>query len=117
MEILRNLEDRAEQLTAHQLDLIAQIEGHLRAVHHTMRRIGTLRAARYRDGPGLTNGERRMALSGLASEIEAIEAQLELQEDTCREMQAIIRSMQEGAADLRLIAQRLDAPTSEEAAE
>ena len=108
-QILGSLEVLAEYLTAHQLDLIAQIEGHLGAVHHTLRRINTLRAARHRVGPELSNGERRAALIDLADQIGAIETQLEHQEDTCRAMHAIIRRMQEGAADLRLIAERLKA--------
>jgi hypothetical protein len=105
--ILRDLEGFAQHLNEHQLDLIAQIESHLRAVHHAMLRIGGLRAARHRVGPELSNGERRTALFGLADEISAIEAQLELQADTCREMHAIVRRMQEGASDLRLMAERL----------
>jgi hypothetical protein len=106
-EILRDLEGLAEHLNAHQVELIAQIERHLRAVHHTMLRIGTLRDARHRVGPELLNGDRRAALTGLADEIGAIEDQLELQEDTCREMHAIVMRMQEGASDLRLMAERL----------
>jgi hypothetical protein len=83
-----------------------------------MRRIGILRDARHRVGPELSNGERRATLNGLADEIGAIEAQLELQEDTCREMHAIVRRMQEGVSDLRLMAERLKLSadhTSEEA--
>jgi hypothetical protein len=106
-QILRDLERLAEFLNAHQLDLIAQIEGHLRAVHHTMRRISTLRDAGHRVGPELSNGERRTALFGLGDEISEIEANLQLQADTCREMHGIVTRMQEGASDLRLMAERL----------
>jgi hypothetical protein len=84
------LEEQAEHLNADQLDLIAQIERHLRAVQLTMRRIGTLRDARHRVGPELSDGERCAALTGLADEIGVIETNLELQEDSCREMHAIV---------------------------
>jgi len=100
------LERFAEQLTAHQVELIAQIEGHLRAVHHTMRRIETLRTVRQRVGRELSNGERRDVLARLADEVAAIERQLETEEDTCRAMHVIIRRMQEGMGDLRLITRR-----------
>jgi len=113
------LEGFAEQLTAHQIELIAQIEGHLRAVHHTMRRIGTLRTVRQSVGPELSNGERREVLARLAEELAAIERQLESEEDTCRAMHMIVRRMQEGMADLRMITRwpRTAAPndTSEQA--
>ena len=110
-KILRRLEDRAERLAVHQLDLMAQIDAHFRAARHIMRRIGMLRPGRLRAGPRLTIGLRRAVLSELENEIGEIESQLELQEDTCRKMHRIIRWMQEGAADLQLIqliAERLE---------
>ena len=115
--VIQRLEEQAELLNAHQLDLVAQIETHLRAVHQTMRRISSLRSSRHRVGRELTNGEKRATLDALAGEIEAIENQINLQQDTCREMQTIVHRMQEAAGDLRLIALRLRTPDSDSPAE
>jgi hypothetical protein len=107
LQILADLEGCAEQLTERHDALIAQIESQLRAVHHTLHRIGTLRSARHRVGPELSDSARHTAVAGLTDEIIAIEAHLEEQEDTCRAMHAMIRKMYEGVSDLRLLAARL----------
>jgi hypothetical protein len=102
--ILHELEEQAEVLVAHQLDLLAQLEGQLRAVHESMRRIGMLRAAKYRIGRALTNGERRDTLVSLASEVAAIETQIQTQQASCQDMQTIIRQMLKAAEGLRSVA-------------
>ena len=114
--ILVGLEQQAEELNAHQLDLIAQIEAHLRAVHHTMRRIGALRSARHRVGPELSNGERRMALDDLSAQIHDIEEQLKVQEETCRSMHELVRKMLNAAWALKIVAARLTCKTDEPSA-
>ena len=43
----RVLEDMAEWLAVEQLDLLAQVEAQVRAVHHTMRSIEKLRGGRH----------------------------------------------------------------------
>jgi hypothetical protein len=105
--ILRSLENRAEELTANQLDLLAQIEAHLRAVQHTMRTISTMRAAKFRIGPALSNGERLVALTDLAEQMIAIESHLRIQMETCGEMDRLIGKMLKATADARAMAQKL----------
>jgi len=105
--ILRGLEDQADLLNAYQVDLVAQIEAHLRAVHHTMRRISSVRAARYRIGPELSNGERVEALKDLASEMTEIQSQINIQAKTCDHMGQLVVQMQETAVHLRRMAQKL----------
>ena len=115
--ILRSLEDQAELLVADQLDLLAQLEAQLRAVHQSMRRIGTLRAARHRAGAEPTNGERRATLVDLSEEIAAIEGQILTQQTTCHDMQETIRRMQDAAARLRQVASEIrDTPDRSEEA-
>ena len=110
--ILRGLEERAEQLTAHQLDLIAQVEAHLRAIHHTMRRINTMRATKFRTGPALSNGERLVALTDLAEQMIEIESHLKIQMQTCNEMDRLIGKMLTATADAKALAQRLAEPST-----
>ena len=85
----------------YQLDLLAQREAQLRAVHHTMRCIEKLRDAKHRVGPELTNGDRNDTLTVLASEITAIDRELAVQHQSCEHMQRYIRQMQARLTALR----------------
>lgn len=100
---LEALELEAEILVAHQLDLVAQVERQLRAVHLTMRRIEQLRSASHRrsgsDAP--SNGARDRTLSHLADELTSIDSELDTQHDLCLEMQGTVEKMR-----LRLRAMR-----------
>jgi hypothetical protein len=91
---IKAFEAEAEKIVVHQLDLVAQLEAQLRAVHHTMRSIEKMRAARYRVGRELTNGERGTALTTLAAEIHAIDEELRVQHQSCLDMQRSVREMQ-----------------------
>jgi chaperonin cofactor prefoldin len=98
---LRALEAEAEFLVLHQLDLLAQVEAQVRAVHHTMRRIETLRAARLRVGPELSNGEREDVLRELGKELERIDAHVAVQHTSCVEMQEAVERMRERLKAMR----------------
>ena len=92
---LEALELEAEVLVAHQLDLVAQLERQLRAVHLTMRRIEQLRSARHRrsgsDAP--SNGDRDRTLVRLADELTSIDSELDTQHALCLEMQGTVEKM------------------------
>jgi chromosome segregation ATPase len=105
---LRLFEAEAELLVAHQLDLLAQIEAQLRAVHHTMRRIERLRPAKLRVGAELSNGQRQTALVGLSSEVTELDKQLSEERDCCEFMQTTIKQMQARLVDLKQAAARLE---------
>ena len=98
---IKAFEAEAEKIVVHQLDLVAQLEAQLRAVHHTMRAIEKMRAARYRVGRELSNGERATTLTMLAGEIQAIDEELRVQHQSCLDMQRSIREMQARLAALR----------------
>jgi hypothetical protein len=88
------LESEAEILVASQLDLLAQIEAQLRAVHHLMRHIEPLRPrSAGQPSEPISNGHRADSLSGLSSELDAIEHQLSVQLECCEDMQATIGRM------------------------
>ena len=92
----RKLESEAEVLAASQLDLLAQIEAQLRAVHHLMRRIEPLRArSEGQPSEAMTNGERADTLTGLSGDLEAIEQQLSVQLGCCEDMLATIALMRQ----------------------
>ena len=92
----RKLESEAEVLAASQLDLLAQIEAQLRAVHHLMRRIEPLRArSGGQPSEAMTNGERADTLTGLSGDLEAIEQQLSVQWGCCEDMLATIAQMRQ----------------------
>lgn len=90
---LKGFERDAEALVADQLDLIAQLERQLRAVHRTMRQIEKLRKANHRVGPELSNGEKSDTLNHLTDELAAIDQELNTQHESCVEMQATINHM------------------------
>ena len=92
-------------MVVHQLDLLAQLEAQLRAVHHTMRCIEKLRSGKYHVGPELTNGQRRETLEWLSSELTAIDDELHVQQRSCADMQ---RCIQETQAQLASLRQRLE---------
>jgi chaperonin cofactor prefoldin len=80
-------------LVAHQLDLVAQLERQLRAVHRTMRQIEQLRNAKGRVGRELSNGEKATTLNHLTDELTAIDQELNTQHESCREMQSTVDKM------------------------
>jgi hypothetical protein len=92
---LEALETDAEILVAHQLDLVAQLERQLRAVHHTMRRIEQLRAAKRRraGSASLSNGARDHTLEHLSGELTSIDSELDTQHALCLEMQTTVEKM------------------------
>jgi hypothetical protein len=90
----QELEALAEWLALEQLDLLAQVEAQLRAVHHTMRGIEKLRGAKKRIGPELSNGERGSVLQGLADEMAHLDEQLTTQAGCCHAMLATVMKMQ-----------------------
>jgi chaperonin cofactor prefoldin len=90
---VESLEFDAEILVAHQLDLVAQIERQLRAVHQTMRQIEQLRSAKRRAGPALSNGEKATTLKHLSDELAAIDQELSTQHESCVEMQSTVDKM------------------------
>jgi uncharacterized protein with von Willebrand factor type A (vWA) domain len=96
------MEQMAEWLAAEQLDLLAQVEAQVRAVHHTMRRIEKLRATGQRRGSAeITNGERGRILSDLADEIAELEEHVSTQSECCQAMQNTVAKMQQRLAALK----------------
>ena len=101
---IKAFEAEAEKIVVHQLDLVAQLEAQLRAVHHTMRAIEKMRAARYRVGRELSNKERATTLTTLGVEIQSIDEELRVQHQSCLDMQRSIREMQARLTALREVA-------------
>jgi chromosome segregation ATPase len=89
----------AEWLATEQLNLLAEVEAQVRAVHHTMRRIEQLRQRR--GSPELTNGERGKILTGLADEITELEGHISAQSESCQAMQSTIVNMQQRLAAVK----------------
>jgi len=100
-EQIEMVEREAEILTAHQLDLLGQIEHQLRCVHHTMRHIEKLRSAKHRVGPELSLDQKRDTLKHLSSDVTGLERQLDIQRQSCQEMQYIIQNMQARLKEMR----------------
>ena len=100
-------EEQAEVLVAHQLDLLAQLERQIRAVHLTLKQIEKLRRPEHRVGAELTNGQRRVVLAALASEVDVIDKALETQHESCADMQRCVHEMRQCLAELRPAAERL----------
>jgi uncharacterized coiled-coil protein SlyX len=99
---IRDLEEMAEWLVAEQLDLLAQVEAQLRAVHHTMRRVEKLRNAKHRrTGPQLSEDQRRAVLAGLAQELAELDAQVTTQGTCCHAMLVTVAKMQQRMAEIR----------------
>jgi hypothetical protein len=85
----------AEVLVAYQLDLVAQLECQLRAVHHTMRQIEQLRSGTRRVGPELPNGGKVKTLNHLTDELTAIDQELTRQHESCLEMLRTVGKMRD----------------------
>lgn len=90
---VRLFEHEAEILATYQLDLLAQLEQQIRAVHDTMRHIEKLRGSKDRVGPELSNGQREFTLASLAADVANLEAHLNTEHDCCTEMLATIAQM------------------------
>lgn len=101
----------AEFLVLDQLDLLAQVEAQLRAVHHTMRHIEKLRGGKHRVGPELPDGLRQDTLHGLTAELEALDAHLATQHECSRHMLTTVERMRQRLA----LVKRGDAPSPREA--
>src|SRR4051812_21898172 len=102
------LEREAEILAAYQLDLLAQVEVQVRAVHGLMRCLEQLRVRK----PGqttveLANGQRADTIGELSTEMAGIERQLRLQQQCCAEMQATIARMEHRLPVLKTAVVRL----------
>ena len=89
------VEQEAEYLVVSQLDLLAQLERQLRAVHETMRRIETLRSAKGRVGGELTNSQKIDTLDYLTEELAAIDRELQTQHESCQFMLQTVDKMRE----------------------
>src|SRR5437867_6187205 len=90
---IHKFEQDAEKLVVYQLDLLAQLERQLRAVHHTMRHIEKLRSTQHRVGPELSNGRRGGELESLSDEIAQLDVHFRAEHECCTEMQITIAHM------------------------
>jgi hypothetical protein len=95
------VEKEAEYLVVHQLDLLAQLERQLRAVHLTMRQIEKLRSPEYRVGNELSNGQKLDTLDYLTKELAAIDQELETQHESCQSMLATVEKMRQRLRQIR----------------
>ena len=95
------VEQEAEYLVVYQLDLLAQLEHQLRAVHQTMRRIETLRSAKDRRSGELSNGQKIDTLDQLTEEFGAIDRDLQTQHESCQLMLATVEQMRERLRHIR----------------
>ena len=101
-EHVRHFEGLAEWLVAQQLDLLAQLEAQLRAVHHAMRRISTLRSKEHRrDTHEPTDRERKRALNGLAGEVEGLDEHVNAQAECCQAMLQTVAKMQQRLSEMK----------------
>src|SRR4051812_34332653 len=98
---LRVLEQDAEMLVVLQLDLLADVERQVRAVHQTMRHIEKLRGVRTRVGPELSDVQRRDTLSNLDGEIAALEDHFKIEQDCCSDMHDTVKKMRDRLAEMR----------------
>ena len=112
--IIHAFEQQAELLVVHHLDLIAQIEAQLRAVHHTMRRIERLRGAKHRVGSELSNGQRLATLVDLSTELIELDKHLLTERECCLGMQDTINQMEHRLATLKKVTKQLESGSAEE---
>jgi hypothetical protein len=107
---LPRFEQEAEMLAVYQLDLLAQLERQLRAVHQTMRQIEKLRNPRHRRHPvrDISNGDRFSSLTTLSDELTSIDRELHTQHQSCQDMQHTIDHMLAMLARWRAAGQRLN---------
>src|SRR6186997_2553448 len=106
-KVISDFEADAEVLFVQYLDLLAQLEAQLRAVHHTMRGIERLRGGSRRVGPELSNGERETILAELTQEVGEVDRHVGLEHECCRSMHTTIADMRERVATLKQLARRL----------
>jgi hypothetical protein len=111
----RRLEQDVEILAVYQLDLLAQMERQLRAVHHTKRHIEKLRAAKHRVGPELSDVQGHNTLTRLDDEVAELDAPLKLEHACCTEMHTVIAKMQDRVADMRRRSRVSDKPAQDPA--
>lgn len=97
----RLFEEEAETLATYQLDLLAELERQIRAVHQAMRHIEKLRSVKERVGPELSNRQREGTLSALATAISDLESHVDTEHECCGSMQSTITQMRERIAALR----------------
>jgi hypothetical protein len=102
--VILDFEHDAEVLFVQHLDLLAQLESQLRAVHHTMRGIERLRGGSRRVTPEVTNGERETILLRLAKEIDDLDRQVAIEHECCRAMHMTIVGLQQAVATLKRLA-------------
>jgi hypothetical protein len=95
------LEQDAEMLVVLQLDLLADVERQVRAVHQTMRHIEKLRGVRSRVGPELSDTQRTDTLSTLDDEIVALEEHFAIEQECCSDMHDTIKKMRARLAEMR----------------
>ena len=100
-ESLSAFEQQAEYLVVSQLDLLAQLDYQVRAVHQTMRIIERLRGAKNRAGDELSNGQKVSALDDLSNEVSAIDQELHTQHQSCHEMLNTVEKMRAAIRSLR----------------
>jgi hypothetical protein len=106
------LEQDAEMLVVYQLDLLAVLERQLRAVHHAMRPIETLRRVNNSDRRELCDGQRQITLADLAKEVAELDTHVGVEHACCQDMQNTIEMMQTRVATLRQRSASLDVPDS-----
>jgi hypothetical protein len=102
------LEQDAEMLAVYQLDLLAVLERQLRAVHHAMRHIETLRRVNNSDRRELSDGRREITLADLAKEVGELDTHVGIEHTCCQDMQNTIKMMQARVAALRERSASLD---------
>jgi DNA-binding transcriptional regulator YbjK len=108
-------EQDAETLAVCQLELLAQLERQLRAVHHTMQHIEKLRSVKNRVEPELSPVQGHTTLTSLDEDIEALDSHLHVEHACCSDMRDTIIKMQGRLADLRRRACVIDKSPSEPA--
>ena len=92
--LLRLPPETSHAIALGSLDLLAQLECQLRAVHRTMRQIEKLRSAKSRrEGATPSNGEKLDALEHLTREVEAIDRELATQHESCGLMLETVETM------------------------
>jgi hypothetical protein len=97
----KTVAETAEVLAVHQLDLLAQIESQLRAVHRTLRQIEKLRSTKTDVGGELSNGEKLDALNDLTKELNAIDRELDTQHASCQVMLTTVETMRARLREIR----------------
>ena len=95
------VEQEAEQLVVYQLDLLAQFEHQLRAVHLTLRHIEKLRRDKDRAGSALSKGQKIETLDFLIHQLNLIDQELNTQHESCQLMLATMHKMREELRRLR----------------